>query len=43
VFAAWTPCRNVSLTAAYVQLDRIVPAVATKRQDGGYLSAQLAF
>lgn len=43
VFAAWAPCRSVSLTAAYVQLGRIVPAVATMRQDGGYLSAQLAF
>ena len=43
VFAAWAPCRNFSLTAAYVQLGRIVPAVATKRQDGGYVSAQLAF
>jgi hypothetical protein len=43
VFAAWAPCRNFSLTGAYVQLGRIVPAVATKRQDGGYLSAQLAF
>jgi len=43
VFAAWAPCRNLSLTAAVVQLGRIVPAVATKRQDGGYLSAQLAF
>jgi hypothetical protein len=43
VFAAWAPCRNFSLTAAFVQLGRVVPAVATKRQDGGYLSAQLAF
>ena len=43
VFAAWAPCRAFSLTAAYVQLGRIVPAVATRRQDGGYLSAQLAF
>jgi len=43
VFAAWAPCRSVSLTAAYVQLGRIVPAVATKRQDGGYLSAQVDF
>jgi hypothetical protein len=42
VFVAWAPCRNVSLTAAYVQLGRIVPAVATRRQDGGYLSAQFA-
>jgi hypothetical protein len=43
VFAAWAPCRDFSLTAAYVQLGRIVPAVATRRQDGGYVSAQLAF
>ena len=43
VFAAWAPCRSVSLTAAYVQLGRIVPAVATRRQDGGYLSAQVDF
>jgi len=43
VFAAWAPSKHVSLTAAYVQLGRIVPAVATRRQDGGYLSAQLAF
>jgi len=26
-----------------VQLGHIVPAVATRRQDGGYLSAQIAF
>jgi hypothetical protein len=43
VFAAWAPTRNVSLTAAWVQLGRIVPAVATKRQDGGYASVQFAF
>jgi hypothetical protein len=43
VFAAWAPCRDFSLTAAYVQLGHIVPAVVTRRQDGGYLSAQLAF
>jgi hypothetical protein len=43
VFAAWAPCRDFSLTAAWVQLGRIVPAVATRRQDGGYVSAQLAF
>ena len=43
VFAAWAPTKHLSITAAYVQLGRIVPAVATKRQDGGYLSAQLAF
>jgi hypothetical protein len=42
-FAAWAPTRHVSLTVAWVQLGRIVPAVATKRQDGGYASAQFAF
>ena len=43
MFAAWAPSRHVSITVAYVQLGRIVPGVATRRQDGGYLSAQLAF
>ena len=43
LFAAWAPTKHLSLTAAYVQLGRIVPAVATKRQDGGYASAQVAF
>ncbi|MBC7663887.1 MAG: DUF3034 family protein [Caulobacter sp.] len=43
VFAAWAPTKHVSLTVAYVQLGRIVPAIATKKQDGGYASAQIAF
>ena len=43
LFAAWAPNKHLSLTLAYVQLGRIVPAVATKRQDGGYASAQIAF
>ena len=43
VFAAWAPTKHLSLTAAYVQLGRIVPAVATRKQDGGYASAQVAF
>ena len=43
VFTAWAPTRNISLTLAYVQLGHIVPAIATKKQDGGYASAQLAF
>lgn len=43
VFAAWAPTKHLSLTAAYVQLGRIAPAVATRRQDGGYASAQVAF
>jgi hypothetical protein len=43
VFAAWAPTKHVSLTVAYLQLGRIVPAIATKKQDGGYASAQIAF
>ena len=43
VFTAWAPNEHVSLTVAYVQLGHIVPAVATRRQDGGYASAQIAF
>ena len=42
-FVAWAPAKHLSITTAYVQLGHIVPAVATKRQDGGYVSAQLAF
>jgi hypothetical protein len=43
VFIAWAPCKNFSLTAAYVDLGHIVPAVVAKRQTGTYLSAQFAF
>jgi len=43
VFSAWAPTRNISLAVAWVQLGHIVPAVATKKQDGGYASAQFAF
>jgi len=43
VFVAWAPTKHVSLTAAYVDLGRIAPAVQPKRQTGVYLSAQLAF
>jgi hypothetical protein len=43
VFLAWAPCKNFSLTAAYVDLGKIVPGVVTRRQSGGYLSAQIAF
>ena len=42
-FVAWAPCKHLSLTLAYVDLGHIVPAVATKRQTGTYLSAQFAF
>lgn len=43
LFVAWAPCKAFSLTAAYVDLGHIVPAVVPKRQTGTYLSAQLAF
>ena len=43
VFIAWAPNKHLSLTLAYVDLGRIVPAVVPKRQTGAYLSAQLAF
>jgi hypothetical protein len=43
VFVAWAPTKNISITAAYVDLGKIAPAVQPKRQTGGYLSAQIAF
>jgi len=43
LFVAWAPCRNLSITAAWVDLGRIVPAIEAKRQAGGYVSAQVAF
>ncbi len=43
VFVAWAPSKHVSLTAAYVDLGRIAPAVQPRRQTGGYLSAQIGF
>ena len=43
LFVAWAPCKAFSLTAAYVDLGHIVPAVVTRRQTGAYISAQLAF
>ena len=42
-FIAWAPSKTFSLTAAWVDLGRIAPALQTKRQTGAYLSAQLAF
>lgn len=42
-FLAWAPNKQVSLTAAWVNLGRIAPALQPKRQTGAYLSAQLAF
>lgn len=43
VFVAWAPSKWFSLTAAYVDLGKIAPAVQPRRQTGAYLSAQLAF
>ena len=44
VFIAWAPSPHVSLTAAYVDLGRVVPATTDqRRQTGAYLSAQVAF
>ena len=44
LFVAWAPTKTLSLTAAYVDLGRIVPATTdNRRQTGFYLSAQLAF
>jgi hypothetical protein len=44
IFVAWAPSKNVSLTLAYVDLGRIVPATtAARRQTGVYLSAQVSF
>ncbi|MEO7256182.1 MAG: DUF3034 family protein [Casimicrobium sp.] len=44
VFAAYFPTKNVSLTAAYVDLGEIVGALtANRRQSGAYLSLQVGF
>ena len=40
VFVAWAPSKNISVTAAWVDLGNIV---GHPRQTGGYFSAQLAF
>lgn len=42
VFVAWTPNKHFSLTAAWVDLGRIAPALQPRRQTGAYLSAQFA-
>lgn len=42
-FVAWAPNKHVSITLAWVDLGRIVPAVVTRRQTGAYVSAQVAF
>ncbi len=42
VFIAWAPSKRVSVTAAWVDLGPIVPAVHPRRQTGAYLSVQVA-
>ncbi len=42
-FAAWAPNKTVSITLAWVDLGHIVPALQPRRQQGAYLSAQLAY
>ncbi|MFT3818213.1 MAG: DUF3034 family protein [Rubrivivax sp.] len=42
VFVAWAPNKTVSLTAAWVDLGRIAPALQPRRQRGAYLSLQFA-
>ena len=43
VFVAWAPSKNFSLTAAYVDLGKVVPGVQPRRQRGVYGSIQLAY
>ncbi len=44
LFVAWAPNKHFSLTAAYVDLGRVVPGItAGRRQTGYYLSGQLAY
>ena len=42
LFVAWAPNKHVSLTAAWVDLGRIAPALQPRRQQGTYLSVQFA-
>lgn len=42
LFVAWAPNKHVSVTAAWVDIGRVVPAVVPKAQRGAYLSVQLA-
>jgi hypothetical protein len=41
-FIVWAPNKQLSVTAAVVDLGRIVPALQPRRQTGAYLSVQLA-
>lgn len=43
VFVAWAPSKTVFITAAWVDLGQVVPALQPRRQTGAYVSAQIAF
>jgi hypothetical protein len=43
VFVAWAPNKHFSLTAAYVDLGRVVPGIQPRRQRGVYGSIQFAY
>ena len=43
VYVAWAPSKSFALTAAWVDLGRIVPALQPRRQRGAYFSGQVAF
>lgn len=43
VFVAWAPNKHLSLTAAYVDLGRVVPGIQPRRQRGLYGSIQFAY
>jgi hypothetical protein len=45
LFAAWTPTRNLSLVAAYLNIGSVLAPVTgvTRHQDGPYLSVQAGF
>jgi hypothetical protein len=45
IFAAWTPTKNISLVAAYLNLGSILAPVTgvSRHQDGSYLSVQVGF
>jgi hypothetical protein len=45
VFAAWTPTRNLSLVAAYLNIGSVLAPVTgvTRHQDGPYFSVQAGF
>jgi hypothetical protein len=43
IFVAYAPTKNISLTAAYAGLGKIVPAIQPRTQSGFYFSGQVSF